>query len=310
MHSRTGSAYVRGAVYGLAAVCIWACFIVVSRLGVRTSLTPWDVAAIRFTVAGALLLPYLVKRGIAVDRLGWGGVIAIIAGCGAPMVLLVNAGLLFAPAAHGGALFPGVMPLMVAILAAKILKEPFPARKWAGLVTIVVGAVGIVWGNGGAVGAAQTVGHTMFLLAGLAWAGYTVAMRRARLDGLHAAAIAACGSLVLYLPIYAGIAGTSVFKAPLFDIALQAFVQGLLTAIVALMLYGRMVSLLGAASGAAFVALTPVMTGLMGIPVLAEWPTATDWVAIGLISIGVYVVSGGPLPRRIAAAPSFPSIQR
>src|SRR6516165_8320097 len=28
-------------------------------------------------------------------------------GCGAPMVLLVNAGLLFAPAAHGGALFPG-----------------------------------------------------------------------------------------------------------------------------------------------------------------------------------------------------------
>jgi drug/metabolite transporter (DMT)-like permease len=135
-------------------------------------------------------------------------------------------------------------------------------------------------------------------------------MRRARLDGLHAAAIAAGGSLVLYLPIYAGIAGTSVFKAPLFDIALQAFVQGLLTAIVALMLYGRMVSLLGATSGAAFVALTPVMTGLMGIPVLAEWPTESDWVAIGLISIGVYVVSGGPLPHRIAAAPSFPSIQR
>jgi hypothetical protein len=26
------------------------------------------------------------------------------------MVLLVNIGLLFAPAAHGGALFPGVMP--------------------------------------------------------------------------------------------------------------------------------------------------------------------------------------------------------
>jgi hypothetical protein len=39
------------------------------------------------------------------------------------MVLLVNAGLLFAPAAHGGALFPGVMPLMVAIMAAIVLKE-------------------------------------------------------------------------------------------------------------------------------------------------------------------------------------------
>jgi len=30
------------------------------------------------------------------------------------MVLLANAGLLFAPAAHAGALFPGVMPVMVA----------------------------------------------------------------------------------------------------------------------------------------------------------------------------------------------------
>jgi drug/metabolite transporter (DMT)-like permease len=66
------------------------------------------------------------------------------------------------------------------------------------------------------------------------------------------------------------------------------------------------VSLLGATSGAAFVALTPVMTGLMGIPVLGEWPTAIDWVAIALISIGVYVVSGGPLPRWIAIAPSIP----
>jgi len=306
MNSLTRSSYTLGAIYGLAAVCIWASFIVVSRLGVRTSLTPWDIAAIRFTVAGILLLPYLVKRGLAVNRLGWTGAIAIIAGCGAPMVLLVNAGLLFAPAAHGGALFPGVMPLMVAILAAMILKEPFSARKWGGLATILVGAVGIVWRRGGAVGTAQTLGHAMFLLAGLAWAGYTVAMRRARLHGLHAAAIAAGGSLALYLPIYASIAGTSVFKAPVLDIALQAIVQGLLTAIVALLLYGRMVSLLGATSGAAFVALTPVMTGLLGIPVLGEWPTAVDWVAIVLISIGVYVVSGGPLPRRIAIAPSIP----
>jgi hypothetical protein len=50
-------------------------------------------------------------------------------------------------------------------------------------------------------------------------------MRRAHLDGLHAAAIAAGGSLALYLPIYAGTAGTSVLQAPLFDIALQAIVQ-------------------------------------------------------------------------------------
>jgi drug/metabolite transporter (DMT)-like permease len=226
------------------------------------------------------------------------GLVAIVAGCGAPMVLLVNAGLLFAPAAHAGALFPGVMPLMVAVMAAMVLKEAFTARKRAGLGLIVVGALGIVWGTGGAIGTAQNIGHALFLTAGLAWAGYTIAMRRARLDGLHAAAIAAVGSLLLYLPAYACFAGWSVLAAPLGDIALQAIVQGVLTAIVALLLYGRMVGLLGATGGAAFVALTPAMTALLGIPVLSELPSPIDWFAIALISVGVYLVSGGPLPAR------------
>ncbi len=214
------------------------------------------------------------------------------------MVLLANAGLLFAPAAHAGALFPGVTPLMVAILAAAILREAFTSQKKIGCILIVMGVIGIVWGAGGTSGTSQNIGHLLFLSAGLAWACYTVAMRRARLDGLHAAALAAVASLALYLPIYAYFAGTSVFNAPLSDIGLQAIVQGFLTGIVALLLYGRMVSILGATSGAAFLALTPAMTALMGIPILGELPSAIDWMAIALISVGVYAVSGGPIPQR------------
>ena len=300
MQQPTTRTYAHGAIYGLSAVCIWAAFIVVSRLGVRTSLTPWDVAAVRFGVAGVLLLPYLMRKGLALDRLGWIGVAAVVVGCGAPMVLLVNAGLLFAPAADGGALFPGVMPLMVAILAAAILGEAFTPRKNAGLILIVLGAVGIVWASGGTLGTRQNIGHLLFLCAGLAWACYTVAMRWARLEGLHAAAIAAGSSLVLYIPIYAIIARGSLFDAPVLDVALQAIVQGILTAIVALLFYGRMVGLLGATAGAAFVALTPATTALLGIPVLDEWPSAIDWIAIALISVGVYLASGGPLPARWA----------
>jgi hypothetical protein len=41
-----------------------------------------------------------------------------------------------------------------------------------------------------------------------------------------------------------------------------------LTGIVALLLYGRMVRILGATAGAAFVALTPAMTALLAIAVL------------------------------------------
>jgi drug/metabolite transporter (DMT)-like permease len=290
------SEYARGALYGVAAVIIWAGFIVVARLGIRTGLTPWDIAAIRFVVAGSLLLPYVLIKGLALERLGWIGFVAIVVGCGAPMVVLAYAGLLFAPATHAGALFPGVMPLMVAILAAVILKEAFTSQKWVGLALIVMGAIGIVWAAGGTIGTAQNVGHMLFLAAGLAWACYTVALRRARLDGLHAAAIGAVVSLALYLPAYAYFAGSTIFEASLSDIALQAIVQGLLTGIIALLLYGRMVRILGATRGAAFVALTPAMTALLAIPILGEWPSAIEWMAIPLISIGVYVVSGGPMP--------------
>src|SRR6185437_15728943 len=199
-----------------------------------------------------------------------------------------------------GALFPGVMPLMVSVLAAIILKEELTPQKNAGLVLIVLGAVVIVWATGGTIGTRQNIGHVLFLCAGLAWAGYTVAMRRARLDGLHAAAIAAAASFVLYLPVYATIAGLTLLKAPLFDVTLQAVVQGILTAIVALLLYGRMVAILGATSAAAFVALTPAMTAVLAILVLGEWPPATDWMAIAVISFGVYLVSGGPLQSRRA----------
>jgi drug/metabolite transporter (DMT)-like permease len=294
---RSAAEYIRGALYGLAAVTIWSGWIVVARLGLRTSLTPWDIAALRFGVAGLLLLPYMMRKGLAFDRLGWIGLVAIVIGGGAP-VLLANSGLLFAPAAHAGALFPGVMPLAVALLAATFLHEPFTDAKKIGFVLILLGVFGIAWSAGAAVDSGQMIGHALFLGSAVAWACYTVAMRRARLDGLHAAAIAAAGALLLYLPVYFAVVGTRLANAPWGDLVLQAVVQGLLTAIVSLVFYGRAVNILGASSGAAFAALSPAMTAVMAIPILGEWPTAMDWIAVAGVSVGVYIVSGGPLPRR------------
>jgi drug/metabolite transporter (DMT)-like permease len=94
--------------------------------------------------------------------------------------------------------------------------------------------------------------------------------------------------------------GTSLFNAPWRDIALQGFVQGLLTAVVSTCLYGRAVSILGASNGSAFAALAPAMTALVAIPLLGEWPATSDWIAMVLISGGVYIASGAPLPARWA----------
>lgn len=298
MSKPTPSQYVRGAFYGVAAVGIWVSWILAVRLGIRTSLQPWDITALRFGVAGLILLPHLLTKGLAIDRLGWRGLAAIMLGGGAPMVLVSYGGLLFAPAAHAAALYTALIPLYVAIVAAVVLGEAFSAAKRIGLVLIVAGVLGIVWGAGGTIGSPQNIGHAMFVGAGLLWAGYVVAMRKARLAGLHAAAIAAVASLIGYVPAYAIMNGTDLFDAPWRDVAVQAFVHGVLVAVVSFVCIGRAVSILGASNGSAFAALAPAITAVLAIPILGEWPAPSDWIAMLLISAGVYIASGGPLPVR------------
>ena len=129
-------------------------------------------------------------------------------------------------------------------------------------------------------------------------AGYTVAIRRAHVDGLHAAAIAAVLSLLIYLPFSLAFFENGLFSVPWADLVFQALYQGVLTAAVSLALYGHAIRLLGASNAAAFVALGPTMAALIAIPVLGEWPTSVAWVAIAIIAVGVYLASGGPVAGR------------
>src|SRR5262252_2661899 len=87
-------------------------------------------------------------------------------------------------------------------------------------------------------GGRQSIGHLLFLLASFLTAWYTVAIRRTRIDGLHAAAIAAVVSLLLYLPVYLVLFENGLFRVPMSDLVFQALYQGVLTAAISLALYG------------------------------------------------------------------------
>jgi drug/metabolite transporter (DMT)-like permease len=282
------------------AVAIWAGWLVMMRLGVTTTLSASDLIALRFAIAGPLLLPVVIRRGLAIDQLGWPGFIAVVFGAGAPQLLVVGAGLSFAPVAHAGALYQGVVPLAVACLASLVLRERLAAIRKIGLSFVLIGAFMIGGVGLSSLGGRQSIGHLLFLAAAGMVAGYTVAIRRTRIDGLHAAAIAAVASLMIYLPLYAAFLEDEPFKAPAMDLVVQALYQGVLTAAVSLALYGRAIRVLGASNAAVFVALGPIMAALMAIPVLGEWPSRTDWIAIILVATGVYLSSGGPFPRWIA----------
>lgn len=290
--------YLKGAAYGLAAVSIWAGWSVVTRLAVTTSLDAYDIAALRFGVAGLLLAPVLMRRGLAKDRLGWRGLAVIIAGLGAPYVLVAAGGLRFAPAHDHAALNPGFMPLFVALVVAVVLGERPSATQKLGLSLILAGGVVIVAWHASSIawGASRTVGDALFLFAAFLSACFTVVMRRTKLEPLHAAALVSAGSLATYLPVYLALFGTRLAQLPIADLAVQALFQGVVVTIVSIVLYGRAVSILGASGGAAFGALVPALTALYAVALLGEWPGESDWVGIVLVSAGVYLASGGPLP--------------
>jgi drug/metabolite transporter (DMT)-like permease len=297
-----GANYLKGAVFGFAAASIWASWSVVTRLAVTTGLGASDIVALRFGVAGLLLSPVVVRRGLARDRLGWLGLSVLIAGTGAPYALVAATGLRFAPAYDGGALNPGCMPLFVALIAALAMGERLSTTRFFGLSLILAGAVAILgWhaeGRGFAWSSSRTLGDVLFLIAAFLTACFTLVMRRAKLDPLHAAALVSTGSLVIYLPIYFALYGARLARIPLADLALQALFQGVAVTIISLVLYGRAIVILGASGGSAFGALVPSLSALFAIPLLGGWPNETDWAGIVLITAGVYLASGGGLPSR------------
>ncbi len=292
-----GMKYLDGVLSGLAAVMIWSGWSVMTRLAVTTRLDAGDIAACRFGVAGIMLAPIVARRGLAINALGWRGLALLIAGQGAPYVLVAATGLRFAPVYDQGALNPGCMPLFVAFIAAMVLREGLVMRQKLGLGLISAGAVIIVAWHRGTWSVWRLFGDALFLCGACLTACFTVLMRRSRLDPLHAAALVSTGSMVIYLPFYLVLSIDRLARIPLPELAAQLIFQGVFVTIVGVVLYGRAVNVLGASRGAAFGALVPVLSGMFAIPLLGEWPDAAGWIGIILISPGVYLASGGPLPQ-------------
>ena len=112
-----------------------------------------------------------------------------------------------------------------------------------GLLLIVCGAVMIGGLSVSSLTGRQSIRHVLFISSVFMTACYTVGVRRAGIDGLHAAA---CGRIApIYLPIYFVFFEDDLFAKPAADLVFQALYQGVLTAAISLPLYGRAIRLFG-----------------------------------------------------------------
>jgi drug/metabolite transporter (DMT)-like permease len=287
--------YLVGAAWGLFAISIWVGWILLTRYGVTTNLSAYDIAALRFACAGLILLPIVIQRGLGIRQVGWTKWLIICCCAGVPYVLLASSGLAFAPAAHAGALIPGTMPLWAALLAMYFLHEKIAGPRRVGLMLIPVGIAIFIGAGLTQFESGYWRGHLLFLAAALTWASFTVAMRAASSTGftpLHAAAVVSVVSAVVYLPIYVLWLPHHIADAPMSAIVTQTIYQGIFVSIISLFAYARAVAMLGASLGASFASLVPVLAMLLAIPLLGEQPRVQDYFGIAAVTVGVFLSSG------------------
>ncbi len=267
------------------AVAIWAGWIVAVRFSV-TTLSPLDVALLRYGGPALLLAPVWLRRGpLARGAAPW-RLVVMTAGWGAPFALYAAQGLKAADIGLFAALVPGAMPLWVAAFSALALGARYGPRAGVGLALIAAAAaLALVAAPPGARAAAPWL-----FAASASWAAYTLAYRGSGLSPVEATALVAFWSTLALVPV-ALIHGQSLSALPAATFAAQFLVHGVLSGAASVAAYALAIRELGAARAAASSALVPGLAALGGVALLGEalpWPTA---LAVGGACVGVGLLS-------------------
>ncbi|MBS8261632.1 DMT family transporter [Roseibium polysiphoniae] len=283
---RTNKNFALGALWAIFAIVIWAGSLVLLRFGAITHLNAYDLTALRFGLAGLLLLPIVVRQGFARDRLGLKGLFVMIGGFGAPYIILISYALRSAPASAAGAVNPGIMAVSSVLLGAVAFKDKVGVRHVVGILSILMGLlIPVLLSSAG-----FTVGQAILVLTGLMWASYALIVRKSGIAALHATAIVAVGSAAVYMPVYILFLPKQIAEAPGRDILVQMGFQGVLVSIFALYAFNRSSELLGPVTGSTLPALIPLVTLLMGFIVLDEQAGSSEAIVAIAIGIGVALI--------------------
>ena len=104
-----------GWLSAFGVICVWSGFVVFSRAGVTTELTPFDLTGLRFIVAGSITLPFVWAwwpRHLPLSVI----VLIAVTGPGIMYSLLMFLGFERASAAYGGVFANGSLPLFTSLV--------------------------------------------------------------------------------------------------------------------------------------------------------------------------------------------------
>ncbi|MFD1327650.1 DMT family transporter [Mycoplana ramosa] len=279
----------------IVTVLIWATWVLATRHSGSTSLTTIDVGLLRYGVPAIFLAPIWLRMGLFPKGVPLRLIIMMVAGAGALFFQVTAHALHSTPAAAGGILLGGSMPLATAMIGIAVFNERPDRMRVLGLAAILAG-LAILLAKAVLSGGMTLTGFVLLPLGGLLWAGYTHAFRRSGLTPLQGGALIASWSTLIHLAL-AALFGTTLAAAPLPEMAVQFTSQGVLSGLVATFAYGTAIRALGGTQAAAFTAITPVLVTLGGGLLLGEPLGMTEMVAAVVTGAGV-ALSTGILSKR------------
>ena len=262
----------RGYAFAVAITLIWAAFSLSGRhaaLSDAIRLTPWDLGALRYTVAGgAAGAMWLAGYG---RGLPWRRALATAAFAGLGFPLPSYLGFTYAPAAHGAVILSGALPFMVAAGNWLLYREPWTRQRLISLLVLLAGVLllGIeAYGQGARPGAWR--GDLLFMAGSVSWAIYTMMARSWGASPPQAIVAVGLWSAVLYLPLWWLLLPSNLAAAPVGEVVYQAIFQGVFAVVISLYLFTRALAAIGAARLSMVTALVPGVAGLLAIPILGE----------------------------------------
>ncbi len=293
------------AIAGMAlAMLIYGSNFVISRHAVLNGLSAHDMLALRFAVAGAILLPVFWRAGVRdCAGIGWRRGLILTVMSGFPMSFLMMQGLTMAPAAHGASIGPGTVTLIGIIGGVLLFGTQLTGALMVGVGIVLAGLLALALATTTATHIPNVLlGDLCFLGVGLIWGGYPLALQLWKIDGLKATAVVSVLS-ILYLPVYALVYFRGFDVAPWQAIVFHGINQGLINVVIGLWLWAWATKILGVAVAGRFPPMIPVIGTILGMPVLGEWPAAIQLVGIAMIVAGLFVAAWKPAPKVMASGP-------
>ena len=282
----TTSSFRSGYLYAAACVLIWSGFVLLSRVAGTSALNGFDMTALRFGTAAILLLPlWLFWKRVPLFNLRMA---VLVATGGIGYSVVAYSSFHSAPAAHGAVLLSGILPFFVAVLAWRLLDQPLSPNLKSALLVIAFGVSALAMHSLHDL-ATSWPGDLMMITASLLWGLYTVLVKKWGYSPWETTLGVALLSALIYLPIYALLLPKGITLVPLSAIIMQAFYQGFLVVIVAMMLYMQALARLGPTQLGAAMATVPAVAGIGATLALGEPFTA--WLLAGLIltSLGAWM---------------------